>query len=186
MKKTWKKVLGIVLLSLILGASIGLSFYSYNARVVNREIVPMPFGIGVSVVYSGSMEPEFSTGDLVIITRANDYVVSDVVIYQSDDKAIMHRIVAIDGDIVTMRGDSNNANDEPVTKDCIKGKVLFAIPLVGFVFSFIKTVPGTILVLGLAFFLFEYSFIREKKEQHREQERLRQELETLKGEQNQQ
>ena len=47
------RILMIVVISLV----IGLSIYSWNARRVVGNSLPMPFGIGSSVVLSGSMEP---------------------------------------------------------------------------------------------------------------------------------
>jgi preprotein translocase subunit YajC len=51
------------------------------------------------------------------------------------------------------------------------------------VVSFLKSTPGTLIVLVIAFFLFEYSFIREKKEQRKKIAEIRNEIETLKKEQ---
>jgi signal peptidase len=162
---------------------IGLSFYSFNARMVHHNSIPMPFGVGVSVVLSNSMEPEFSVGDLIVVVEEDDYVINDVVVYHSTTMAVAHRIVDIDGDKIITRGDANSANDEPIDKSCIKGKVMFSVPYVGYVVLFLKSTPGTLIVLGLAFFLFEYSFIREKKEQRKKIAEIRNEIETLKKEQ---
>ena len=71
MKKKVLRIVGSILLALIMAFSIGLSFYSYNARVINNDALPMPFGLGISVVYSGSMEPTYSPGDLVFVTKAD-------------------------------------------------------------------------------------------------------------------
>lgn len=42
--------------------------------------VPMPFGMGVAVVLSGSMESELITNDVIIVRETNDYAVGDVVV----------------------------------------------------------------------------------------------------------
>ena len=145
--------------------------------------MPMPFGVGVSVVLSGSMEPKFSAGDLIVVVEADDYAINDIVVYQSAKKAVVHRIIDIDEDRIITQGDANNVSDKPIDKSCIKGKVLFSIPYFGYVVSFLKSTPGTLIVLVLAFFLFEYSFIREKKEQRKKIAEIRNEIETLKKEQ---
>lgn len=183
MKKKKSRIICTTLLALVMSFIIGLSFYSFNARMVHHNSVPMPFGVGVSVVLSNSMEPEFSGGDLIVVVEEDDYVINDVVVYQNTKIAVAHRIVGIDGDKIITRGDANSLNDEPIDKSCIKGKVLFSIPYVGHVVLFLKSIPGTLIVLGLAFFLFEYSFIREKKEQRKKIDEIRNEIETLKKEQ---
>lgn len=54
---------------LILGVFLGVRFYVWNAQSLTGNAVPMPFGIGASVVLSGSMEPALSVGDLLIFTE---------------------------------------------------------------------------------------------------------------------
>ena len=53
---------------LILGVFLGIRFYAWNAQHLTGNAVPMPFGVGASVVLSGSMEPALSVGDLLIFT----------------------------------------------------------------------------------------------------------------------
>lgn len=171
-----------VLLALVMSLSLGLSFYTYNARVVNNNALPMPFGLGVSVVYSGSMEPTYSGGDLIFVTKADSYELGDVVVFQTNKKAVMHRIIEIDGDTVVTKGDANNVADEPIPLASIKGKVRFHIPFVGHIVRLMKTTVGTVLILATAIFLFEYPFIREKREQRKKREELLKEIEQIKKE----
>ena len=183
MKKKVIRIICTTFLSLVMSFIIGLSFYSFNARMIHHNSMPMPFGVGVSVVLSGSMEPEFSAGDLIVVVEADDYAINDIVVYQSAKNAVVHRIIDIDEDRIITQGDANNVSDKPIDKSCIKGKVLFSIPYFGCVVSFLKSTPGTLIVLVIAFFLFEYSFIREKKEQRKKIAEIRNEIETLKKEQ---
>lgn len=182
MKKKVFKIIGIVTLVLILGFSIGLSFYSYNARVINNDALPMPFGLGVSVVYSGSMEPTFSPGDLVFVRPSDFYAVDDIVVFQKHEKAVMHRLISINGNTVITKGDANNVEDEPISLNNIKGKVVLTIPWVGHIFRFIKSTAGTITILAVAFVLFELSFILERRDQRKKREALKQEIEKIKEE----
>ena len=62
--------------------------------------MPMPFGFGISAVLSGSMEPEYSTDDLVIVRSTDVYQIGAVVVYQDGSTLIMHRIIAVDDDPV--------------------------------------------------------------------------------------
>ena len=186
MKKKVLRIVGSIMLALVMSFSIGLSFYSYNARVINNDALPMPFGLGISVVYSGSMEPTYSPGDLVFVTKADVYVKDDIVVFQRHEKAVMHRLLSINGDTVITKGDANNVADEPISVSDIKGKVVFTIPLIGHVIRFIKSTAGTIIRLAIAFFLFEVTFIREKIEQRKNRELLIKEIEQLKSESNEQ
>lgn len=179
MKIQLKSVIRIVVL-VLLAALIGVGIYSMNASMLGGNALPMPFGFGMTVVLSGSMEPELSVDDLLIVAPAETYEVGDVVVFQTQRTAVVHRIIAINGDEIITRGDANTGDDEPITKENIKGKVVFVIPLVGMLINFIKSPVGTILLLGLAIWLLESSFKKEKEQKSEELEAIRREIEELK------
>lgn len=182
MKKTFG-IIKTILFALVLSFVIGISFYSFSARMVGHNQMPMPFGVGVSVVLSGSMEPEFSAGDLIVVTEADDYAIKDIIVFQGRTNTIVHRIVDIDGDTFITRGDANNLSDKPIERSAIKGKVKFSLPYLGYLVLFLKSTPGTIIVLALTFFLFEYSIIREKREKRQKLQEIRDAIEEYKREQ---
>ena len=177
--KKKKTVLRIVLLSLV-ALIVGVNIYAINASRVAGNALPMPFGIGATVVLSGSMEPELSTGDLLIVVKDSEYELEDVVVYQSGKSAVVHRIIDIDGESITTKGDANNAPDDPITVEHIKGRVLWAIPYAGYAVNIIKTPICTVVILAAALFLLERSFRAEKKSNDSELQRLRDEIEALK------
>ena len=148
--------------------------------MLGGNALPMPFGFGMTVVLSGSMEPELSVDDLLIVTPSDTYEVGDVVVYQTQRTAVVHRIVAINGEEIITRGDANNTDDDPITKENIKGKVIFAIPFIGLIVNLIKTPFGTILLLGAAIWLLEASFKKEKDKKAEELAAIRREIEELK------
>lgn len=108
-------------------------------------------GWKVETVLSGSMEPAISTGGLVFIgpVGAQDIRVGDVIEFDSGNMQICHRVVAIEESPAlqfTTKGDANRANDlVPAAASAVEGRVVFSIPLAGYVIYYIKT-P---LVLGL-------------------------------------
>ncbi len=168
----------------VLAAVIGVNVYSLNAARLAGDVVPMPFGFGASVVLSGSMEPELSKGDLLIIVRQDSYEVGDVVVFQTGRTSVVHRIISREGEEVVTQGDANNVPDEAIPLSRIKGEVAFAIPVIGHLVNLIKTPVGTLLLLGLAVWLLESSFKKDKKEDQSEIETLRSEIDRLKKEQN--
>ena len=186
MKKNAKRIITRAVLALVIGVVFGLSFYSCNARVVSRDPMPMPFGIGVSAVLSGSMEPELSVGDLIVVIREDRYVVGDVIVFQSGQSAVVHRIISIDGENVITKGDANNSPDDPINVNAIKGKVKTSLSGVGYVVSMIKSPVGTILILGLAVLLWVRSLGKEKQEENDQLARIREEIEKLKEQQEKQ
>lgn len=162
---------------------LGLSLYLLNASRLVGDTVPMPFGVGAAVVLSGSMEPELSVGDLLIVVARDEYAVGDVVVYRDGNTAVTHRIVAVrDGEIIT-RGDANSADDMPITADRIKGAVAAAVPLVGYAVLAIRTPWGTLGLLVAALLLWERSFRSDRAHDEKELEELRAEIESLRQEQ---
>ena len=109
----------------------------------------------LNVVVSGSMEPAFYRGDIVLVEKANflginefnpeDVQVGDVVVYDAAwfDQPVIHRIINItDINGTTMyviKGDNNNRPDPYyVRADQIQERVvtladnLFVIPKIGY------------------------------------------------------
>ena len=181
-KKKIKSVIRIALLVLV-ALIIGVNIYTINASRLAGDTVPMPFGVGAAVVLSGSMEPELSAGDLLIVAERKDYNVGDVVVYQDGRMAVTHRIISISEDEVITRGDANNIEDDPIAPTQIKGEVVLAIPFLGYAVNIIKTPLGTLCILALAVFLLERSFHMEKAKDTEELEKIKAEIERLKQEQ---
>ena len=173
-----------ITLLVIAALIIGLNVYSLNAARLTGKPVPMPLGFGASVVLSGSMEPEISTGDLVFVVRRDSYEIGDVVVYQDGRISVAHRIVSLDGDKFITRGDANNTEDYPISRDQIKGEVVLIIPLIGHLVRVIQTPIGTVVILGLAIYLIERSFKAEKESDQAKLDMIRSEIEKLKNEQN--
>ena len=170
----------------MLALIVGVNVYTLNASHLTGNTVPMPFGVGSAVVLSGSMEPEISVGDLLIITEAQSYQVGDVVVFQSYGSLVVHRIISIDGESVITQGDANDTPDPAIKLSDIKGEVVSAIPYVGLILSFIRSPLGIILILGAAFFLMERSFRKEKQESLDELELIKEEIRHLQKMQDQQ
>ena len=186
-----KTILRTALLSLA-ALIVGLNVYSLNASRLAGDLVPMPMGVGATVVLSGSMEPTLSTGDLLIIAKQDSYQVDDVVVFQANRMAVVHRIMELydqpvqgeDGEEIQQmaitQGDANNTPDDPIQVGQIKGTVVFRLPIVGYLINMIKTPVGTILILALAIFLLERSFHKERERDQDKLEAIRREIEKLK------
>lgn len=120
-------------------------------RAVYGDSCPTVFGFGAAVVISGSMEPNISLYDLVIIHTQKNYDVNDVVIYRSNTYCVTHRIVDMRTDEngkvwVTTKGDANNAPDSEIELEKIVGKVILIIPKVGYVQNFLQKPIGFLLL----------------------------------------
>ena len=182
MLKKWKAIMRIVLL-VIAGAVVGVNLYSWNAKSLMGNSLPMPFGCGVAVVLSGSMEPTIRIDDLIIVTEQEDYRENDIVAYQSGNMVVVHRIIQVEPDTVITQGDANNAPDAPIRKEMIKGKVVHWIPGAGRIARLLKSPVATVILVGGALLLSELTLRKEKKKDEDELEQIKAEIRRLKAEQ---
>ncbi len=166
----------------ICGIVLGVNVYLANARNLMGNRLPMPFGVGAAVVLSGSMEPELSVGDLILVKEAEDVSVNDVVVYQQKNSLVVHRVVDVNGMLVTTQGDANNVADDPVDLSLVKGKVCFVVPAIGTLIQFLKTPVGIILTIALAIMLVEIPRRSEMKKDEEERQKLIDEINQLKKE----
>ena len=137
-KRFSKKTVFRYIVFSFIGIVLGLFVYTQNAKGLLKDKMPMPFGYGMSVVLSGSMESRLSVDDLVIIKATDNYKVNDIVLFQDGNSLVIHRIIEIDGDTVTTKGDANNTADEPINKSQIKGVLVYDIAGLGAVVNILK------------------------------------------------
>lgn len=120
------------------------------------------------VIVSPSMVPTIKINDTVVIKRIDgNYKIGDIVTFLSSDinydgLTITHRIVdkgKTNGNklFYTTKGDNNAVNDAtPVFNEAIYGKVIFKIPKIGYIHSFLSKpsnfflcilIPTTIIII---------------------------------------
>lgn len=138
-----------VILVLVMGILVGSSIYLLLSKSAGEDQLWMPFGYGAANVLSGSMEPTFSEGTLLIIKAARETKTGEIVVYQAEDELIVHRVVSVEGDIIVTKGDANAVCDRPFRKDALRGKVIAWIPHVGAIANILENVvlAATALIL---------------------------------------
>jgi signal peptidase len=117
------------------------------------------------VVQSGSMQPSIPLGSLVLTQKQNEYQVGNVITFQNtgDTKyLITHRLKNIEelenGKLFITKGDANeDADSERVDPGLVVGKVIWALPLIGFVVSFARTQTGLIALVVIPATIIIYS-----------------------------
>ncbi|WP_157553721.1 signal peptidase I [Microbacterium hominis] len=118
------------------------------ALVLGLAVVPRVLGGDALTVLSGSMEPTFSPGDIVVVRGTDesavcrDVSIGTIVTYfptPNDPTLITHRVVGKtigtfdDGTqcrLIT-QGDANSAVDEPVSPRQVRGVFLYGVPGLG-------------------------------------------------------
>ena len=183
-KRFSKKTVFRYIVFSFIGIVLGLFVYTQNAKGLLKDKMPMPFGYGMSVVLSGSMESRLSVDDLVIIKATDNYKVNDIVLFQDGNSLVIHRIIEIDGDTVTTKGDANNVADEPINKSQIKGVLVYDIAGLGAVVNILKQPVSVFIILAAAFLLTEFSYRKEKDTDTEELDEIKKMIEELKKDKN--
>jgi len=162
--------------------------------IVYPDEVPSFLGYKPFIVLSGSMEPEFYSGDLVLVREAvtSDLKVGDVISYKEGQSVITHRILKVTEEQGTRqfitKGDHNNVSDRsPVTEDQVEGRYLFHVSKLGNFAIFMQTPIGMVIFIAcpLALFilydvvrriLFDRKKSKKTQELEAELEKMRQQL----------
>ncbi|MBQ4571029.1 MAG: signal peptidase I [Bacilli bacterium] len=171
-----------IMIFLVISLVFGLTFYTINARRVSGNRLVMPFNKTIAVVLTGSMEPTISVNDLLVVEKTNSYEVNDIVVYQTGNMLVVHRIISIDGETVITAGDNNDGEDTPINIKTINGEVIDIIPHLGLVLKIIKNPIVLVVITSLAIFLLILSYKNEKKEENNEIDSIKEEIERLKKE----
>ncbi len=90
-------------------------------------------------VLSGSMQPGIPVGSIVTADTRYDYdslKEGDIIIFSKGETKVTHRILSITEEGIETRGDANNVSDGiTTTKENYCGKILFHIPVLGFIIN---------------------------------------------------
>lgn len=126
----------------VLGVLIIVSLYHYLETELDN---PLPF----FVIYSDTMSPVLDINDLIIVGDGhmfNNTNVGDIIVFKKpagEDRIIVHRITEITSEngrrVIITKGDASPVSipgvDFPVNSHNFIGRVKFAIPGIGVLFS---------------------------------------------------
>jgi signal peptidase len=106
-------------------------------------------GVWPTTILSGSMRPSLDVGDMVIVrdVSAGSIRAGDIVQYWSGEEMVIHRVVEVyegsNGKLFVTKGDANSSPDPtPVQAAQVRGKVILAIPKLGWAAIAVKTLAG--------------------------------------------
>ncbi len=103
-------------------------------------------GFRIYVVRTGSMSPAYRPGDAVITRDPGRLEIGDVITVERSagrDTLVTHRIVAIDGNAITTKGDANDRADAvPARRADVVGKVVAGVPRLGYLLIFLRQPSG--------------------------------------------
>ena len=121
------KIFNILFNALLIIIIIALVVY-FALRITGR--------ITIYSVETGSMENKIHPGDYILLFKQNKYHVGDIVTFKVKDYFVTHRIVKIEGNKITTKGDANNEEDEEISINQVEGKVIYYGGMLNFVINF--------------------------------------------------
>ena len=166
MKKNNKKIFKTffyIILVLLSCLFIYMITFTTISRIKKPNDVPMPLGIGTSIVLSGSMEPTISIDDLVFVKKATNIKVGDIILFKSGNSSVIHRIIKIEDNVVITKGDANNVEDDPIDINNVSGIYIGKIPGFGKVIKVLTSLPFIIIISVIFVGTSVACFILERK-----------------------
>lgn len=120
-------------------------------------------GYDLLLVRSQSMEPAINMGDMVVTGPVNGLLNGKlaprkIITFQMGQKLVTHRLIEIKGETLITKGDAlKHPDPDPVDISYVKGVVMFRIPYIGYVDSFVHSKKGwfiTIIIPAFVLVLF--------------------------------
>lgn len=153
-EKLLKFIFNIVtILMILLVILVAYNFFQIN--IFNKKYANI-FGYTFLEVTTGSMSGTIEINDIVIIKIHDDVKENDIITFESENNFITHRLIKVEENQLVTKGDANNAEDKPIEKSAVLGKVVKIIPNLGIwikVLSDVKVIISiiiTIILFGLA------------------------------------
>lgn len=138
-----------IIKNVLINALIIVLFSLIVFGFMNR-VKPVPiFDYYFLTVKTGSMESTLNIGDNIIVKKVDSYKVGDIVTYKKDNIYVTHRIVKINENKITTRGDANNADDPIFNKKNIIGKFVYKSELLNFIIKYKLIIALVVIVIYL-------------------------------------
>lgn len=141
-----KKIFSLILTIIII--SYGVSLIQVSG---GKQKLPTILGFTGVTIISGSMEPELSVGDYVIIKKAKKGNIEkgDIITFEQNGVLVTHRVEKVIGEgVYSTKGDANNTVDSEFVKfEDILGINTLVVHKFGQILLFIRVIPGLISIL---------------------------------------
>lgn len=163
--KTFIQILTWLLFALLLFA-----VYGKVQMMVFKQNYTTFFGYTMFQVASGSMEPTLKIDDVILVKVGKSFEKDDIISFPHKGAIITHRVIDIDGDNITVRGDANNTVDEPIDRNIVIGKVVKVFPELK-IWQQTLSDPKILVSLFLTLLLFDFAFSYKKSEKGTEEKK---------------
>ena len=119
-------------------------------RVIKKENAPRIFNYYVFNVLTGSMENKLHINDYILVKKTKNIKENDIITFKVDDSYVTHRVVKIEKNQIITKGDANNTEDDPITKDDVVGKYVCKLGFIGFLIKYKYIIAALVIILYTA------------------------------------
>lgn len=138
-----------------------MAIYVVQTKLIKKEYANILGYSGFEVI-TGSMSGTIEIGDVIIVKLTNNIKENDIIVYKQDNMFITHRVISINNNNITTKGDANNSEDKKITKDQVIGIVIKVIPKVA-LWKKVLSTPIVIIPIITTILLFGFAFSYEIK-----------------------
>ena len=170
-KERLNKIFRIITLPITIITIITVLYIGYIKFIKQEDDINL-FGIRFYMVLTGSMEPNYNIGDVIVVkeTSKDNIKVGDVINFLSENgnDTVTHRVTEIiENDGATLfktKGDNTNSEDsEAIEFSRVQGTLLFKISKMGIILT--KLFTGTGLCIAILVIIFSY--LRESRQEEK-------------------
>ncbi len=149
--------------------------YGKLTMTFSHNKYPNYFGYTFFEVASGSMQPTLEINDVILVKiEKDDIELKDVIAFKDGNTIITHRVLFIDGDTLTVKGDNNNTIDKPINRNQVIGKMVKNFSRLG-VWKKVLMEPKIIFVLFITLLLFDFALSYKTDEEKIKKEEAKEE-----------
>lgn len=122
------------------------------------------FGYTLFKVTTGSMGNAVKIDDVVIVKINDKIKENDIITYYEDKSFITHRVIKTENNFLVTKGDANNTEDSPISKNQVIGRVVYKISGLG-IWQKVFSTPQILISIFVTLLLFDFAFsLKTKKE----------------------
>lgn len=162
-KNIFEKVTNVIMniLIFIFGIILLISIYNnIQVKILGNDYASF-FGYSLFEVQTGSMSGTIEAGDWIVVKYDRNIEVDDIITFKQNGEFITHRVIeSYNGTYIT-KGDVNNTEDEPISKEQIVGEVVKILPGFGIIRNTLFN-PFVLIALIITLYLFGLAFKKNK------------------------
>lgn len=144
--------------------------YIVQTKIMHKDYANI-FGYTAFEVITGSMSGTIEVGDVVVAKITQDASENEIIVYKQGNSFITHRIIKIEGEEITTKGDANNSQDKVINYNQITGKVIKVIPKVA-IWKRVLSTPVVFISIVTAIILLGFSVSTADKNEKDKKEKL--------------